>query len=171
MARSATGQRLSRRIDDRLVFIETGVEKHGNAGDFFEFADQPAVQRVLGCIHRLQPACTVDVRDGGKDRSLVFADRINLLHEGIGRGIDEVVADGLFKNRWSEGTKLLAELDLHVDQVAHIGAAGIRKNAPVAQGASAPFHSSLKPADHMTLSQKARRRPAGLLAALESSHL
>ena len=41
---------LTGRIDDRLVFIEAGVEKHGNAGDFFEFADQPPVQRVLGRI-------------------------------------------------------------------------------------------------------------------------
>src|SRR5207247_11504 len=49
-------------IDDRFVFVEAGIQEHRNAGEFFEFLDQPVIKRILRSVYGLQAARAIDVR-------------------------------------------------------------------------------------------------------------
>jgi len=55
-------QGLLRPADHRLVFVERGVENHGNAGQEAERFDDRVVPWVIGALDGLQPAGAVDMR-------------------------------------------------------------------------------------------------------------
>src|SRR5207244_3885565 len=63
------------------------------------------------------------------------------------------------RRKWTE---FLPELDLQVNQVAHVRAPRIRKDAAIAERAGAPLHPPLKPADNVSIGDQASRGPAHL---------
>ncbi len=48
-----------------------------------------------------------------------------------------------------EGPEPLAVLDACVEHSLHVGQAGMRDDGAIAEGARAPLHAPLKPADHI----------------------
>src|SRR5437667_12509937 len=166
-----TGQSLSGRIHDRLIFIEARVEQDGNACDLFEFDDQPVIKGVLSFAHGLQSAGAVHMGDGRQQVTFVFANRIDLLHEWIRGGIDKIIRYGAFQNRGSKGAEPFSQFDLLIDEIAHVRASRIGKDTAIAQGASAPLHSALKPPDHIAFRKQAGSGPACFFAVIEAKHL
>src|SRR5436309_11364612 len=162
---------LRRSIDDRFVFVEAGIQEHRNAGEFFEFLDQPVIKWILRSVYGLQASRAIDVRDRRQKVSFIVSDRKDLLHERVTRGIDKILVDSFFQDRRSEGTEFFAKFDFRVDELAHVRAAGIRQDAAISKGPGAPFHSSLKPSDDVAIGQQARRGPAGLVTVVETMDL
>src|SRR5436309_1161626 len=162
---------LRRSIDDRFVFVEAGIQEHRNAGEFFEFLDQPVIKWILRSVYCLYAARAIDVRDRRQKVAFIIADRVDLLHEGVASGIDEIIVDSFFQNRRSEGAEFFAKFNFRIDELAHVRAARIRQDAAISNGPGAPFHSSLKPSDDVAIGQEARRSPAGLVAVLETMDL
>ena len=72
---------------------------------------------------------------------------------GTGR---EVLRVRLFENRRRERPELFAKLDLRVDDLPHVRAAGIRQDAAIAERPRAPLHPALKPADHLPVGDPLR---------------
>src|SRR3989449_9365992 len=72
------------------------------------------------------------------------------------RSILQVVelVGALHEDRRCEGPIRLPELDLGVDDVLHVGAAGIRKDASVAEGSRPPLEPPLGPAGHLARLQR-----------------
>ncbi len=52
---------LIRSADDRLIFVEAGVQNHGNSGFAVKSGNQIVVQRIFFAGHSLQAARVVDV--------------------------------------------------------------------------------------------------------------
>ena len=52
-------------------------------------------------------------------------------------------------DRRRERPEPLAMLDAGVENVLHVGQAGMRNDRAIAQRTRAPFHPALKPADHI----------------------
>jgi hypothetical protein len=48
-----------------------------------------------------------------------------------------------------KGTKPLAVLDARVENILHVGQAGMGDDRAIAERARAPLHAPLKPADHI----------------------
>src|SRR5271155_3847320 len=67
-------ERLLRLTDDRLVFVERGVEHHRHASEVPEAFDEAIVARVGVATDGLQPSRSVDMRDGRNLRPLFLAD-------------------------------------------------------------------------------------------------
>src|SRR5207302_1484533 len=126
--------------------------------------DQTVINRILMPVHCLQAAGTIHMSNCRKQLALVFADWVHLLHERIRRGIDEVVGNGFFCNRWSKRTELFTELDFGIDQVAHVGTSRVCQNAPIAERSGTPFHPSLKPANDVAVRQQASGSRTSFLA-------
>ena len=122
-------------------------------------ADQRPVARIALAADRLQPARAIDVRDRRDDVALLGAHRIDLDHERIVHGADEVLVDRFGEHRRRERPEPLAELDLLVDDVAHVAAPRIGEDAAIAERARAPFHAALEPADDVAVGQLARPSP------------
>src|SRR6185436_18853544 len=113
--------------------------------ELLEGPDQPPVAWIAVTADRLEPAGAIDVSDGGDHRAFVGADRIHLDHERIRHGAHEVGVEGLLQDGRSERPKLLAELDLRIDDLPHVRSPWIREDAAVAEGPRPPFHATLKP--------------------------
>ena len=62
----------------------------------------------------------------------------------------EIFLSSLDEHRGGERPKGLAELDFHVDEILHLGPAGIGEDAPLTEGAGSPLEASLTPTDHVT---------------------
>ena len=58
----------------------------------------------------------------------------------------------------ANGPEALAELDLHVERVAHLRVARVGQDAAAAERARAELHAALEPADHVALGDELRRR-------------
>ncbi len=58
-----------------------------------------------------------------------------------------------FENTGRERTKLLAELDLQIDNVTHVGPARVCNQRPVAQSSGPKLHTSLEPSDDLPINQ------------------
>src|SRR5438105_4974476 len=109
-----------------------------------KLGDQTMVARVRSRANRLESPTTVHMCDGRQDRLLVGPNRIDLLHERIGRPVDEVIVQFLLENRRSKRAKLLTKLDLRVDQITHVGSPRVGQYAPVAKSPGSPLHAALK---------------------------
>src|SRR4029079_15196035 len=112
------------------------------ARDRFEFLDAAIVSRISAPADGLQPAASVNMSDRRKNRALILANRVNLLHERIWRTSNEIIVHRFLENRRRKRTEFFAELDLEIYQVAHVGSWRVRKNAAVAERACSPFHLS-----------------------------
>src|SRR3989454_1125952 len=128
-------ERLGRSIDDRLTLqVEGGVQEDRHPGGLPERLDQSVIARVGVPEHRLQPRRPVHVRRGGHHLALGVVDIHDEQHEPRGivplRILQVVELVGaLHEDRRCEGPIRLPELDLGVDDVLHVGAAGVRKDA------------------------------------------
>src|SRR5712691_2131727 len=124
-------------VDDGLAFeVERSVEQHRHSGGLAKSLDKPVILPALLFSYRLKSPCAIDVRDGGDNVPLVFLHIHHVEHEtgGIvpcGLGQCEIFLDPFSKDRWSKRTERLTELNLHVDEVLHIRAPGVGKDAPI----------------------------------------
>ena len=55
-----------------------------------------------------------------------------------------------------------APFDLGVEDILHVGAAGVAKDGTIAEGARAPFHPALEPAHHSAVRDGLRSTQAEL---------
>src|SRR5262249_25118422 len=68
----------------------------------------------------------------------------------------------LREDRRGQRPKLLAKLNLGVDDLAHVRPTGVGQDTAVPQGAGPPFHPPLKPADNLPRGDLLGRPPAEL---------
>ena len=100
--------------------------------------------------------------DRRQHRAFIRPHRIHLLHERVGGCIHEVFVQSFLENGRREGAEFLAELDLGIDEIAHIRATRIGEDAAVTQCARAPFHAPLEPAHHVAVRDEPRGHSADL---------
>src|SRR5665213_2368727 len=100
------------------------------------------------------------MRDGREYSAFLRPNWVHLLHERIWCRIHEVVVQRFLQDRRREGTKFFAELDLRVDEIAHIGAPRVGKDAPVAERTRPPLHPPLEPAHLVAIRNQPRAHPA-----------
>ena len=112
-----------------------------------EGGDQGVVARVGVGVDGLQAAGAVDVGYCGDQGALGLADLVDLHHERHVAVLLEPFAHGALQHGGGEGAEGLAALDLQVQDVFHVGTARVADDGAVAQGARAPFHAALEPAD------------------------
>src|SRR3954453_6013141 len=91
------------------------------------------------------------MRDGGNLGAFLFANLVDLQHEGDVVVGFEPGADSLAQHGRREWTERFAALDLLVEDVFHIRPTWITDDGAIPKGARAPFHASLKPADDIAL--------------------
>src|SRR5207249_6330965 len=90
--------------DDRLVFIERGVEQHRNTGKLFELLDQFPVKGILVAADGLKPARPVHVCRRRNYRSLLRLDLVSHEHERRRMRLLEIISNSLKLNRRSKGS-------------------------------------------------------------------
>ena len=139
------------RVDNRLALqVERGVEHYGNAGSLSKVLDQPVIFRVHFFLNSLKPRCAIHVCDGGENLPLSFPYVHHVEHEASWIvpwrfGQCKVLLCTLSQYRRSKGTERLAELDLDVDDVLHIGTPRVGQDAPIPQRTRPPFKPILEP--------------------------
>jgi len=83
------------------------------------------------------------------ERTLPLPDLVDLHHEWHVTVLLEPFSLMLPEDRWREGSEALAALNLQIQDVLHVAASGITDDGAIAEGARAPFHAPLEPADHL----------------------
>ena len=86
------------RIHDWLVLIEARVEQYWYPRKGLKFRDQTVVPRICPGVHGLKATAAVGVSDSWEDITLVRPHWIDLLHERVGRRVDEVIVHRVFEN-------------------------------------------------------------------------
>ena len=113
------------------------------------------ISRIRVADDRLQAGGSVDVRHGWDDVARLLAHRRHEQHEPRGQLPRRIVeaeeaAGVLHRHGRGEWPVRLAELDLRVHEVFHLGSARIGEDAAVAERARAEFEPPLGPADHLS---------------------
>ena len=114
-------------------------------------ADELMVEGIGLFVHSLQSAAAIDVGDGGDLRAFLFADLIDLHHEGDIVVFFKPVGHLFAQYRWGEGAEGFAALDLLIEDVLHVGAAWIAEDAAIPKRARSPLEPALEPADDFAL--------------------
>jgi len=118
--------------DNWFIFVEAGIQEHGNSGFALEGANQFVVERILLGADALQTAGVIDVIHGAESLALLRPDFLDVQHEGRGMIMLEILVLLVRENRRREGTKPLPMLDARVENVFHVGQAGMSNNRAIA---------------------------------------
>ena len=141
-------QRVGRARHDRLAAqVERGVDQHRHAGAPLERVEDAIEIRVLLGRHGLHPAGAVDMRHR---RGLLRPQRlVRVEHEGAGLHAErlEPVAIGLLLDDRREGAEFLAEFDLGVEVVLHLGAARVGQDRARAERPRPPLVAAVQDRD------------------------
>src|ERR1700733_355478 len=145
---------LGRRLDDGLILIERCVQQHRHACYFLELVNQLPISRIHFALHSLEPPGPVAVRHRRDPLALPWLDLVCHHHEWRGIVHLEIIAHLLRKNRRTERPERLTILDTAVENLFHILAARVRKDASVPQSARPKLHTTLKPTDDLPLGNR-----------------
>ena len=141
------GYGFGRRVDDRLLPVETRVQQHRDTGQLGVLLDDAVVTRVGLALDRLDAARAIDVRGRWDERELVRADFRRHCHEGIGVLIFEEFVQALDEDNWRKRAERFAMLDAGVDQVLHRVRRRGREDGTVTERAGPDLGPPLKPPD------------------------
>src|ERR1051325_10987497 len=96
---------------------------------------------------------------------------VDLYHEGVRDSTRKVLSCRIFQDRRGKRAELLAELDLGIDDLAHVCAARVGQDAAVAKRPRAPLHRSLEPPDDEPLGNPRGRPFATRLFVVDPTNL
>src|SRR6266404_9602110 len=119
--------------------------------------DQAIVTRICFLVHSLQPPAAIDMYDRGNHYPLSGPNLKHLRHERHIAILFEPFRHRLTQNRWGKWAERFAPLDLLVQKPFHVRPARISQDGTIAEGARAPFHPALKPADDFSVGNGSRR--------------
>src|SRR5262249_23845568 len=132
--------------------------------------EEAPIEGIGGVAHGLEPPGAVYVGHCRDHGPFLRPHGVYLNHEGVRDRSNKVLLKGLFEDRWGKGPELFTELDLCIDDLAHIGPSWVGQDAPVTEGPCPPLHPPLKPADDFSLCDALRRPPAEFRFSLDLPH-
>src|SRR5262249_28361081 len=97
-----TGCRLFWGADNRLVFIDSGIQQHRNSRKLPDLLYQLPIEGSDCLVNALQPSSSINMSYCRYGRSFLRLHFIGHYHEWRGVGLLEVLADRLGKNRGRE---------------------------------------------------------------------
>src|SRR5215475_5200996 len=124
--------RVSWAANDRLLDVERRVEQSRDARQPPELFDQIPISRIGRAADGLRARSVVDVNDAGDALALTFGHSEDGHHKRVAAADAEYLRAGFFQHRRRQRPEPFAQLNLLVEQLAHIGAARVSEEAAIA---------------------------------------